>query len=194
MTPKNVLRSKKLIKDAVLTLLCTKDPVDIKVTEITKLAEINRGTFYAHYDTVYDVIDEIEDDMIDKFILPFETTQNNLADYFISVKKMLEMGYSQRKEYPAPFNRIVFPHITQKLKDRIYILMAKSFPHSASPKKQLDYKIRISYLVSGFIGLMDDWTNGYLGSDITPDFMFSYIEELTLRTTDMTKEQKIKQV
>lgn len=108
MTPKNVLRSKKLIKDAVLTLLCTKDPVDIKVTEITKLAEINRGTFYAHYDTVYDVIDEIEDDMIDKFILPFETTQNNLADYFISVKKCLKWVIARERNPQLPLIVLYF--------------------------------------------------------------------------------------
>ena len=53
------LRSKKLITDALGELLDEKTLDKITVTDIVKKANINRGTFYAHYDNVNDVVTSI---------------------------------------------------------------------------------------------------------------------------------------
>ena len=44
---KNALRSKKLIRQAFLTLLKKKKTQDISITELVNEANINRATFYA---------------------------------------------------------------------------------------------------------------------------------------------------
>ena len=56
---KSSLRSKKLITDALVALLDEKTLDKITVTDIVKTADINRGTFYAHYDSVSDVVRSI---------------------------------------------------------------------------------------------------------------------------------------
>ena len=38
----------------------------ITVTEITKKANINRGTFYLHYFDIYDMVEKLEDEIITK--------------------------------------------------------------------------------------------------------------------------------
>lgn len=51
--------TRKAIRDALMELLNTKPYSKISVTEICRLAEINRGTFYIHYYDVNDVLDDI---------------------------------------------------------------------------------------------------------------------------------------
>ena len=58
-TNKNGLRSRKLIRQALLSLLKTKNPDDITIKDIVDEANINRATFYAHYSCLRD--EELEE-------------------------------------------------------------------------------------------------------------------------------------
>lgn len=54
--------TKRMVKESLLQLLRTKQLDSITVSELCKAAQINRATFYRHYDTLYDVLHEIEVD------------------------------------------------------------------------------------------------------------------------------------
>lgn len=51
-----------VIKSSFLTLLRTKKMAQITVTEICKLAEINRGTFYLHYKDHFELLEVMQKD------------------------------------------------------------------------------------------------------------------------------------
>ena len=55
--------TKQSIKDTFLDLLKQKHFTKITVTELCRVSEINRGTFYLHYYDIYDVLDDILNDM-----------------------------------------------------------------------------------------------------------------------------------
>ena len=56
---RSAVRSRKLINEALVDLL-TEKPLDkITVTDVVKRADINRGTFYAHYRDIPDVVDHL---------------------------------------------------------------------------------------------------------------------------------------
>lgn len=55
---KSAVRSRKLIRGALAELLHEKPLDKITVTDVVKRANINRGTFYAHYLDIPDVIDK----------------------------------------------------------------------------------------------------------------------------------------
>lgn len=61
---RNAVRSKKLIRGAFIELLSEKDISKITVVDVVKRAELSRNTFYAHYQDVYAVLEEIENDFI----------------------------------------------------------------------------------------------------------------------------------
>ena len=63
---RRVIKTKRSIKKAFFTLLAEKDVNDISVTDISRLAEINRKTFYNYYTGVYQLVDELENDIISK--------------------------------------------------------------------------------------------------------------------------------
>lgn len=56
---RSAIRSRKLINDALADLLQEKPLNKITVTDVVDRAQINRGTFYAHYSNVPDVIHHV---------------------------------------------------------------------------------------------------------------------------------------
>jgi len=58
---KRILRSRVLINQALLDILKVKNFPDITVSEIAKRANIDRKTFYAHYNSTNDVMKVLED-------------------------------------------------------------------------------------------------------------------------------------
>lgn len=57
---RRIVRTKMAIRYALLDLLKRKDLTQITVKEICTQANINRNTFYAHYKSLADVLQEIE--------------------------------------------------------------------------------------------------------------------------------------
>lgn len=75
--------TRQVIKEAFLKLLEEKEYPKITVTEICRLAEINRGTFYLHYYDTADVLDDLLSEIlkettsvIDHVFCPARTSGN----------------------------------------------------------------------------------------------------------------------
>lgn len=56
---KSAIRSRRMIQRALVELLQEKELDKITVTDIVTRADINRGTFYAHYADISGVLDSI---------------------------------------------------------------------------------------------------------------------------------------
>ena len=67
MEDKRIRRTKKLLRQALTRLMRQKDFQSITVTDVVREADINRGTFYAHYRDIYDLREKIEEEMIADF-------------------------------------------------------------------------------------------------------------------------------
>lgn len=61
---RRVLKTKKAIRNAFAELLMHKELHEITIKDIADTADINRKTFYAHYSGVYQLVDEIENDIV----------------------------------------------------------------------------------------------------------------------------------
>lgn len=62
---RRVRYTKAAIRSSFLTLLEEKPIEKISVTDICKLADINRGTFYSHYSDPYDLKDRLERELVE---------------------------------------------------------------------------------------------------------------------------------
>lgn len=79
---RRVRMTKKLLKDAILELLETRDMGRITVTDICAAADVNRSTFYAHYEDVHQLLREIENDMLERMPalpIPFANQPDQLG-------------------------------------------------------------------------------------------------------------------
>ena len=61
-------KTRALIKTTFAEMLSEKREIGkISVTELVSRAQINRGTFYSHYDDIYAVAEDYENELIDNF-------------------------------------------------------------------------------------------------------------------------------
>lgn len=63
---RSAIRSRNMIKKAFIELLDEKDVTEISVVDVVNRADISRNTFYAHYDDIYAVLEELENDFVEK--------------------------------------------------------------------------------------------------------------------------------
>ena len=68
-----VIKTRKIIRQTFIEMLCEMDYDKITVQELAKRAVINRKTFYSHYDSLDDLLKEIQHETAQKFI---ERTRN----------------------------------------------------------------------------------------------------------------------
>jgi len=61
---RRVIYTKRVIRDSFLELLSEKPVEKISVTEICNNADINRGTFYAHYSDPYDLKQKLTEEIV----------------------------------------------------------------------------------------------------------------------------------
>ena len=72
------LATRQRIRTAFLTLLRQMPIHAISVKELCALAGISRGTFYAHYEDVYDLLHRIEDEMTGEIAAALEPIMSTL--------------------------------------------------------------------------------------------------------------------
>ena len=77
--------TEKVIRDTVFSLLQTKPIERISVTEVCRLAEINRSTFYIHYMDCMDVVEK-EADRFCSGLIDYIDTHKNMESIDIIVK------------------------------------------------------------------------------------------------------------
>lgn len=65
--------TKMVLRESILDLLKNKSLNQISITELCKAADINRNTFYKHYNTPYEIIREMEDEI-------FNTLMDSIKD------------------------------------------------------------------------------------------------------------------
>ena len=91
---RSAARSRRLIRDAYVNLMQEK-PIDkISISDIVREADLNRGTFYAHYSNPMDVLMEIANEIlgdVEGFFADFSFTDflQNPMPLLLRVEKML---------------------------------------------------------------------------------------------------------
>ena len=158
MTDRRVNRTKRQIKKALINLLSKKDLSRITVSEITELADIGRGTFYTHYQDIYDLyhslINELAKDLLDIFSRYYSqaTKDNNfiplfqaLSDYISTQQDILTMIASkQNSELTISYLQDLFKH------------ELVNYDNSNG----LEQIIGNIYGVAGIFGIFIDWLQG----------------------------------
>ena len=165
---KNALRSKRLIRQAFLTIVQKKDPSDISITEIVNEANINRATFYAHYSCLKDLLDEIENEVIDKMMellngFELENFFSNPAPLLLQVSLFLneDVDYYRTLIKTPGSSRFL-----EKLMSILIEYMEKDQSIPLEIRESKAFKIRIYYFAGGLTTLYQKWFNGELNCSL----------------------------
>lgn len=71
---RRVIRSKMRMREALISLMQEKLFPEITARDITDRADLNRATFYLHYNNVFDLLEELEEETVSEFARMLEET------------------------------------------------------------------------------------------------------------------------
>ncbi|MBQ2902727.1 MAG: TetR/AcrR family transcriptional regulator C-terminal domain-containing protein [Agathobacter sp.] len=176
---KSSLRSKKLITDALVALLDEKTLDKITVTDIVKKADINRGTFYAHYESVSDVVTSIFEsayDIIKSSITTFhDDSQFDMGIMLKELQMVMERDFDfYKKIFSSDINMKIYEEISNVLISYVY-----DHESEVSTVSHEDFVFYTSFYSGGIIKLYRDWFIGELPMSF---------DELTARATVLLRE------
>ncbi len=175
---RNSVRSRRLICNALLELMNEKPLEKITVTDIVNRADVNRGTFYLHYESVSDVINELQETLLAQFDQYFvdKNISFNIDNIMIHTAEWLKYIYDQNQTKYVPLifnNQLNFAYKVSK-SFQLRLLSAKDAPKDENGKKELI--VRANLLIHGVIGVFNASTNGIL--DVSPEQLVSSVDHL----------------
>lgn len=149
---KNAIRSKKLLRDALIDLLSEGVYFkDITITMLITKADVNRGTFYNHYNNIVDIANEIKDDLLKSLYNNLEdtmSTNKTVDNLFEGVTRFLKENETSYKKL-AP---IVPKEIYEGMKKQAIMYLSKIF--NINTKEE---KLRVRYLANSIAGTYIDY-------------------------------------
>lgn len=164
-------KTKKLIRTTFAQLIKEKDGLDnITVSELVRRADINRGTFYNHYDSIYDIAEEFESEII-QTLVEDNKPLNSLDDIFTYFDKIIAYLKKNEKTYrlflssEAP--RTFLVKLNNLIYDKLYTCLT-SF-NTKLPEKEL--KFNVSFFTDGIIYQVLKYFNG---TDLSLDDISDY--------------------
>lgn len=132
-----IQRTKTAIKKAFFQLRTEKPVEKITVTELTKMANINKATFYLHYSDIYALADEIEDGLIDEVL----TDLNIKGNFFDNPKQYANEIFmalvAHRADIDTIFSGGRFATASDKIEKRISAAVFDKSPQYRTVKNEL---------------------------------------------------------
>lgn len=151
-----IQRTKKAIREAFLELRRKKPVEKITVTELSKLARINKATFYLHYTDIYKLSDEIEDETIEEIIASlnnqdkfFDRPSQYASDFALEI---FHVFFENREKLHSVFSGSRYSVFSVKIEQRIKSLLFQQFPEMDTRSNN----ISLTFLIQGVFHTLSD--------------------------------------
>ncbi len=171
---KNAILSKKKIASTYLTLLIETDN-KFSVTDIVRVAGINRGTFYLHFKNLNDVAKFIEDELASNFKeLEIDFRMSDI-DHLpeVMIEKLNEILSKDIDYYKLIITASDDGNLMEKIKNSILKSISNNFKVMKYVTNYENFKIVVQYIVGGVVNVYTDWFKGNINCklDELKDFL-----------------------
>ena len=157
-----VQTTKRLLREALLSLLNEKPLRSITVKELCAKAGLNRGTFYAHYADVYDLMEQIEEDMRGDFFAALapmmrEDAPLSLPQIANKVFECIEANADLCRVSIGPFGDKEFTRkLLRESREMSIPYCLQLFPNA----DRWQIEIYFTFVTGGCYALMERWLRG----------------------------------
>lgn len=176
---RRVRRTKRLLREGLIQLMQQKPVRDISVKELSELIDINRGTFYLYYRDIFDMVQQLENELFEEidFIIvqhAGKRSKEAISAFFTDLLLLI-------KENSICFKLLISPNGDSQFLERLNSTIREKYRTTLrktkddSPASEFDHKY--SFAIFGLIGLIHYW----LQQDCAEP-----VESLAATATDMT--------
>lgn len=178
MEDRRAVKSKKAIRQAFLALLKEKSLNNITVAELSRRADLGRGTFYLHYKDIYDLYEHIEDELYCDLIQMFDSAVPSSDAH--NLQKLIDTMTQYIDE-----NRDLFLVVVRSSADgKALHKLRKLFTEKVLLEDPAFYlsefdRIESLFIVSGVIGVLEEWLDN--GLDIPRDEIAVMLHQVLMK-------------
>ena len=160
-TYRNALRSQAMIRQAFVELLAEKSLEKITVAEIVSRADLCRNTFYAHYQDVYAVMEELENEVLQRFeqALDEAVAHENLSDPLPFLRMMAEAVAENGMMLRLLFRGSRADVLVGRLKATL-VVKIHTHVDTAGIRDEQGFLLMVDMLSAGFVHLFREYLHG----------------------------------
>lgn len=160
---RRVDRTRKLLKDALISLVPEKGFEKITVQDVIDRANVGRSTFYTHFESKEDLLVQGLDDLADAMRqIQRHAPRTGAGPVFGFVRELLAHTNDHRNMFRAMVGKrsgaVLQRRFHKMLTELLHEEMSVSFPRAGDARVPVDAVIQ--YLASGMYGLMAWWLDG----------------------------------
>lgn len=156
MESRKLRYTKSAIRESLIALLRQKPIEAISVTELCRLADINRTTFYRHYTDLFDLMEKTESELCEELYRTLRIQERD-TQYDV-VLRALSSVRRNREMYRILFRQREDGGFVARLIAPAYALMREQSAHVAwdAALSQMEY----DFLIGGITSIWRSWLNG----------------------------------
>lgn len=174
---RRVKYTKKIIKDTFLDLLSKKDITKITVSEICKIADINRATFYRYYVDVFNLLDSIEDEFVKELKKAYQPNFNEKKTIYGFSKAMLTVFLENKELVKILFNTNNNLHFLNDVLEVAFDRCKERWEKDLPELSQEDMEYAAIFIFNGALGVLNFWVKNDFDKNI--DEISEIIETLS---------------
>lgn len=162
-----VVKTKNAIRTALFDLMSEKRLSKITISAVCEKASINRKTFYSHYRSPADVIEELENDVLNEFSAILRRGGESILDIGAAIRD-ISATIEQRREF---FKRLMRqnPDLFNKGKIKAMlcrVVMVSLKNAGAFADNETALKAAAEFSVSGVLALYSAWFDNDCSDDL----------------------------
>ncbi len=163
--------TQNLIKESFLELLQQKPLRSITVKELAAKAHINRATFYAHYENIYTLLEEVKNEFIGGLMDSIDTftNQDSIEELFCTIcryaadhQKHCQLLFGKNGDFGMA------SHIVELVRPRTVSLWKEA---GGRDTEKLNY--HYTYVAYGGLAVIRDWIQS--GARQSPEYIADFI-------------------
>lgn len=170
---KRVKKTKNALKDSLISLMQEKDFRDISVTDIVETADVNRGTFYRHFQYKEELLDELIDEVLTDLIRSYRDPYEKVEVFHVGEMSASAIKIFEHVAAHASFyTMIIKSNALPGFQNRICLELKKLYLHELFPKDgriKVNEDLMASYHSYALFGMIIEWVDG--GYAYSPGYM-----------------------
>lgn len=147
-----------LLKEALYTLVKTRSVQEITVKELCYEARINRTTFYAHFQSVKELIESLESEVWVELIMFIKKSEKDI--HYFSNQIFYDV-YHLASKFHELFDLLLIKNADPEFVEKVYRLgrtaFNASFEKTLASKKKTSMEYYYVSVLNSFIGIMKLW-------------------------------------
>ncbi|MCY9513370.1 TetR/AcrR family transcriptional regulator [Paenibacillus apiarius] len=181
---RRVKRTKRKIRRALIELMNEKEFGAITVQDIAERADINRGTFYLHYQDKYDLFERSVDDILEelaKTVGPTENERRNMARNYPEQQVIRLFSHFQHHSdfYKTMFGDNARTYFHNRFMDMLLKQFSQAFEElKLTPRavNGINKEIVTHYVLFAHLGVLVNWLEQ--DTPHSPEYMAKQLESI----------------